>query len=53
MCSHRLIATTIANPPELNVRQEVLHGDLQCFHYDLVDMHKPNPNIKEVMEFQR
>jgi hypothetical protein len=29
MCSYRLIATLLANPPELLFRQEVLHGDLQ------------------------
>jgi hypothetical protein len=52
MCSDKLIANTIANPPELNVGQDVLHGDLKCLHYDLVDMHKLTPKIKEVMEFQ-
>jgi hypothetical protein len=48
MCSHRLIATTIANPPELDFGQEVLHGDLQRLHYDLVDLHKLTPNLQEV-----
>jgi hypothetical protein len=32
--------TTIANPPEIKLRQEVLHGDLKTLYYDLVDMHK-------------
>jgi hypothetical protein len=32
MCSYRLIATLLANPPELHFEQGVLHGDLQCFH---------------------
>jgi hypothetical protein len=40
MCSLRLIVTTIANPPELKLGQEVLHGDLQTLHYDLIDIHK-------------
>jgi hypothetical protein len=52
MYSHGLIATTIANPPELNFGQEVRHGDLKSLHYDLIDMHKPTPKIQEVMEFQ-
>jgi hypothetical protein len=51
LCSHRLIATLIANPLELHIRQEVLHGDLQYFHYNLVYMHTPYPNIPEDMEF--
>jgi hypothetical protein len=40
LCSHRLIPTLITNPPELHFGQEVLRGDLQYLHYDLVDMHK-------------
>jgi hypothetical protein len=51
MCSHRLIASTIANPLEFNVEQEVIHSDLQSLHYDLVDMHKLTPMIQEVMKF--
>jgi hypothetical protein len=31
----------------------VLHEDLQCLHYDIVDMHKLIPMIQEVMKFQR
>jgi hypothetical protein len=31
--------------------QGVLHCDLQGFHYKLVDIHKLNPNIQEVMAF--
>jgi hypothetical protein len=27
-----LIVTTIANPPELKLGQELLHGDLQSLH---------------------
>jgi hypothetical protein len=50
MCSHRLIATLIANPPKLHFGQEVLHGDLQWLDYYLVDMHKISPKIQEVME---
>jgi hypothetical protein len=41
------------NPPELNFGLEVLHGDLQCLHYYLVDMHKLSAQINEVMEFLR
>jgi hypothetical protein len=53
MCSHRLIATTIANPPEHKFGHDLIHCDIQCLHYDLVYMHKLNPKIQEVMEFQR
>jgi hypothetical protein len=45
--------TTIANPPELKFGHEVSHGDPKTLSYDLVDMNKPKPKIKEVMEFQR
>jgi hypothetical protein len=45
--------TTIADPPDLKLRQRVLHGDLQTLRSDLVDMHKLTPKIEEVMEFQR
>jgi hypothetical protein len=40
MCSLRLIVTPIANPLELELGQEVLHGDLQTLNYGLVHMHK-------------
>jgi hypothetical protein len=53
MCSHRLIATIIANRPELHFGQGVLHGDIKYLHYRLVDMHKLSPKIQEVIEFQR
>jgi hypothetical protein len=46
-----LVATAIANPPELNFGQGVLHGALQTLHYDLIDMHKLTPNIQEVIAF--
>jgi hypothetical protein len=52
MCSHRLIGTTIANPPELNFGQEVLHGDLHCLIYVLANMHELTPKIQEGMDFQ-
>jgi hypothetical protein len=52
-CSLRLILTTISNPPELNFGQEVIHGDLQFLHYDLVDIHKLTLKIQEVMKFRR
>jgi hypothetical protein len=53
LCSHRLIATLIANPLELRFRHKVLHSDLQPLHYDLIDMHKLSPQIDEVMAFLR
>jgi hypothetical protein len=53
LCSHRLIAKLIENPPELQFGQEVIHGNLQCLHYDLVDIHKLSLQIDEVIEFPR
>jgi hypothetical protein len=53
LCSHRLIATLIANPSELYFGQEVVHGDPQCLHYYLVDVHRLSPQIDEVMEFPK
>jgi hypothetical protein len=52
MCSHRLVATTIANPPEINFGHEELHDDPQTLQYHLGDMHKLTPKIQEVIEFQ-
>jgi hypothetical protein len=49
--SIKLIATAIANPPELNFGLGVLYGALQTFHYDLIDMHKLTPNMQEVIAF--
>jgi hypothetical protein len=49
--SIKLVATAIANSPELNFGLGVLHGTLKIFHYDLIDMHKLTPNIKEVISF--
>jgi hypothetical protein len=48
-----MIATLIANRPELHFGQGVLHGDLQCLHYDLVEVHKLSRQINEVMEFPK
>jgi hypothetical protein len=53
LCSHGLIANLIENPPELQLGQEVIHGNLQCLCYDLVDIHKLSPQIDEVIEFPR
>jgi hypothetical protein len=47
-----LIATLIANPLEFHFGQKVIHGDLKCLNYDVVDMHKLSPQIDEVMNFQ-
>jgi hypothetical protein len=51
LCSYRLIATFFPNRPEIQFVQGVQHGDLQSFHYKMVDMHKVNPNIQDVMAF--
>jgi hypothetical protein len=53
LCSISLVATAIANPPELNFGRGVLHGSLQTLHYDLIDMHKLTPNIQEVIAFTK
>jgi hypothetical protein len=53
LCSISLVATAIANTPELNFGQGVLHGALQTFHYDLIDMHKLTPKIQEVIAFTK
>jgi hypothetical protein len=50
--SDRLIASLIANAPELHFIQEVHHGDLQGFYSDLGDMHTLTLKIKEDIEFQ-
>jgi hypothetical protein len=51
--SDRLLAHLIANAPEFNIGQEVLHGDLQGLYYDLGYMYTLNLKIKEEIEFQR
>jgi hypothetical protein len=51
LCSISLVATAIANPSELIFGRGVLHGALQTLHYDLIDIHKLNPNIQGVMSF--
>jgi hypothetical protein len=51
MCSLWLIVTIIANPPELNLGQEVIHDDLQTSHYDVIYKNTLNPKIGEVMVF--
>jgi hypothetical protein len=53
LSSDRLIATLIANPPNLLLVQEVIYSDVQTLHYDLGDMHKPTPQIEEDIGFQR
>jgi hypothetical protein len=37
----------------LKLGQGVLHNGLQILPFDVVDMHRLNPMIEEVMEFQR
>jgi hypothetical protein len=51
LCSFRLIITLFPNLPEHLFEQGVLHGDLQSFHYHLVNMNKLSSNIEEVIEF--
>jgi hypothetical protein len=51
--SIKLVATAIANPPELSFGLGVLHGALQTLDYDLIDMHKLTPNIQEVIAFTK
>jgi hypothetical protein len=53
LSSNRLIATLIANPPDLLLEQEMIHSDVKTMHYDLDDMHKPTSRIEEYIEFQR
>jgi hypothetical protein len=53
LCSISLAATAIANPPELDNGQCVLHGALQALHYDLIGMHKLTPKIQEVIAFTK
>jgi hypothetical protein len=49
--SIKLIATAVANPPELNFGRVVLHGALQTLNYDIIVIHKLTPNIQEVIAF--
>jgi hypothetical protein len=53
LCSISLVATAIANSLELNCGQGVLHGALQTWYYDLIDMHKLTPKIQEVIAFTK
>jgi hypothetical protein len=51
--SDRLLETLVANSSKHHFGQEVLHGDLQRFDYDLVHSHTLTLKIKEDVEFQR
>jgi hypothetical protein len=51
--SDRLIEILIANPSKLHFKQEVIHGDLQRWYYDLDNMNALTLKIKEDIEFQR
>jgi hypothetical protein len=53
LCSISLVATAIANSPEFNCGQGVLHDALQTLHYDLIDMHKLTLKIEEVIAFTK
>jgi hypothetical protein len=50
--SHRLIATLLANAPELYFGQEVTNGDLHCLHYDQVNMHNLSPKSTKLWNFE-
>jgi hypothetical protein len=47
------VGPTIANSPLNQSGQGVLHDGLQILLFYLVDIHRLNPMIEEVMEFQR
>jgi hypothetical protein len=51
--SDRLLAHLIAKAPELHFGQEVFHGDLQRWDYDLYDRYILTLKIKEDIIFQR
>jgi hypothetical protein len=51
LCSDRLLEILIVNPSKLHIGQEVLHGYLQRFEYDLGDFHTPCSNGEEDREF--
>jgi hypothetical protein len=53
LSSDRLVATLIANPPDLLLEEEVIHSDLETLHYDLGDMYKPTPEMEEDIGFQK
>jgi hypothetical protein len=53
LCSISLVATAIANSPEFNCGQGVLHGALQTLDYDIIDMHNLTPKIQEVIAFTK
>jgi hypothetical protein len=45
--------STSINSQVPKIEQYVIKYGLKTFLFDLVDMHRLSPNIKEVMEFQR
>jgi hypothetical protein len=49
----RLLETLVSNLSKLHFGQELLHGDLQRFYYDLGDRNTPYPNIEEDMKFTK
>jgi hypothetical protein len=50
--SDRLIEILIANSSKLHFKQEVIHGDLQRWYYDLDNINVLTLKIKEDIEFQ-
>jgi hypothetical protein len=50
--SIKVIATALANQPELHFGKGSLQGDLKTLNYHLVDMHKLTLQIQIVMAFQ-
>jgi hypothetical protein len=47
------IVFTSINSPVHKFGQGVLQDGLQTLLFDLVDMHRPSPNMEEDIEFQR
>jgi hypothetical protein len=45
------IKSIIINPLVLKFGQGILHDGLQTFLFYMIDMHRPTPNIQEVIEF--
>jgi hypothetical protein len=50
--SDRLIEILITNSSKLHFKQEVIHGDLQRWYYDLDNINVLTLKIKEDIEFQ-
>jgi hypothetical protein len=49
----RDVGPTIANSPLIQTGQGVLHDGVQILLFDVLDMHRLNPTIKEDIEFSK